>query len=352
MRVNVLSTHLAPSKSPEIHSLIELSVRLGRDPLLVQASTGNTSLKIDGTLWIKASGKWLAGAAQEEMFVPVNLAACLNAFEHGEPLPPYEGLSQRLQPSIETFMHAVLPHRAVIHVHSVNTIAWAVRRDAPLQLSERLAGLRWQWIPYVPSGRALAQDIEIAALPCPDADVFILGNHGLVVCGEDCATAEALLLEVERRLALEPLLGPKPKIRFLQQVQRLSEWRLPETEALHTLATDSVCRRIAKGGVLFPCQAVFLGRNLPIVPCSQPISDVRSRMNPAREAVPFLIVEGCGVLIRHDISAAEYAILNGFAEVVRRIDQTTFIRYLSDLETRDAVRGGASYKTCFVSRSA
>ena len=26
-------------------------------------------------------------------------------------------------------MHAVMPHRVVIHVHSVNAIAWAVRRD-------------------------------------------------------------------------------------------------------------------------------------------------------------------------------------------------------------------------------
>ena len=36
--------------------LVRLSARLGRDPLLVQASSGNTSIKLDGVLWIKASG--------------------------------------------------------------------------------------------------------------------------------------------------------------------------------------------------------------------------------------------------------------------------------------------------------
>ena len=35
---------------------------IGADPLLVQGAGGNVSWKEDGTLWIKASGKWLAGA--------------------------------------------------------------------------------------------------------------------------------------------------------------------------------------------------------------------------------------------------------------------------------------------------
>jgi rhamnose utilization protein RhaD (predicted bifunctional aldolase and dehydrogenase) len=46
---------------------------LGSDPRLVQAGSGNTSVKIDGVLWIKASGKWLAHATREEIFVPVDL---------------------------------------------------------------------------------------------------------------------------------------------------------------------------------------------------------------------------------------------------------------------------------------
>ena len=34
-------------------------------------------------------------------------------------------------------------------------------------------------------------------------DVFILANHGLVVCGQDCAATEELLCEVERRSFIE-----------------------------------------------------------------------------------------------------------------------------------------------------
>ena len=59
----------------EFTSLLDLSERLGSDSLLVQANNGNISIKLDGTLWIKASGKWLANAQREETFIPVDLAA-------------------------------------------------------------------------------------------------------------------------------------------------------------------------------------------------------------------------------------------------------------------------------------
>jgi Uncharacterized conserved protein len=181
-----------------------LSAGVGRDPLLVQASNGNTSIKLDGILWIKASGKWLAHAMQEEMFVPLDLVEVQQSVQDEmEIASPYTP-NRELRPSIETAMHAVLRYRVVLHVHSVNAIAWAIRLDAPDLLTQRLAGLHWQWIPYAASGIPLAREIEKAVAGRPETDVLILGNHGLVVCGTDCHTAETLLREVERRLAITP----------------------------------------------------------------------------------------------------------------------------------------------------
>ena len=140
----------------EVASLRELSVRVGSDPLLVQASNGNTSIKLDGILWIKASGKWLAHAMEEEVLVPVELAEVRESIQNGTEIAPRYALQDGLRPSIETAMHASLRHRVVIHVHSINTIAWAVRLDGAEQLRERLAGLHWQWIPYTASGIPLA----------------------------------------------------------------------------------------------------------------------------------------------------------------------------------------------------
>jgi rhamnose utilization protein RhaD (predicted bifunctional aldolase and dehydrogenase) len=52
--------------------------------LLVQASNGNTSIKLDGILRIKASGKWLSHANQEEVLVPVEPAEAREAVEHSD----------------------------------------------------------------------------------------------------------------------------------------------------------------------------------------------------------------------------------------------------------------------------
>jgi rhamnose utilization protein RhaD (predicted bifunctional aldolase and dehydrogenase) len=41
----------------ELARLRQLTARIGADPLLTQASTGNSSTKLDGVLWIKASGQ-------------------------------------------------------------------------------------------------------------------------------------------------------------------------------------------------------------------------------------------------------------------------------------------------------
>ena len=51
---------------------LQLSQRLGSDPLLVQGPGGNTSVKIDGTMWIKASGTELADALTGNIFVAVD----------------------------------------------------------------------------------------------------------------------------------------------------------------------------------------------------------------------------------------------------------------------------------------
>src|SRR5579872_7357238 len=114
----------------ELQALRVLSQRVGGDPLLTQASTGNSSVKLDGVLWIKASGKWMADAANQDaaqdILMPLDLAAVIGeCVRQGiDPADRYPGAS------VETAMHAVLPHRVVLHVHSINTIAWAVRQDA------------------------------------------------------------------------------------------------------------------------------------------------------------------------------------------------------------------------------
>ena len=51
---------------------------IGKDPLLVQGAGGNVSWKDGDTLWVKASGTWLADATEKDIFVPVDLPYLLS----------------------------------------------------------------------------------------------------------------------------------------------------------------------------------------------------------------------------------------------------------------------------------
>lgn len=332
----------------DMAALLRFSSRIGLDPLLVQASSGNTSLKVDGTLWIKASGTWLANAEQKDIFVSVRLSDCLASLNEGRPLPTHEQDSSPpcLRPSIETLMHAVIPDRFAIHVHCVSTLAWGVRSDAPARLAERLAGLRWTWIPYVPSGVPLAREVRRVCSTLPYTDVFILGNHGLLVCAEACNAAERLLREVQQRLAAQPRPAANPNLPLLERLSGISSWVLPEREVLHTLGTDAISQSLAAGGTLYPCQAIFLGRTLPFLPSSDSTSYLARQIDQLEPSCSFVVLEGSGILLNRSITPAEHAVLEGFAELLRRIEPSAPIRYLTDCEVNNVLTADAhSYRT-------
>jgi rhamnose utilization protein RhaD (predicted bifunctional aldolase and dehydrogenase) len=325
----------------EVASLRELSARVGSDPLLVQASNGNTSIKLDRILWIKASGKWLAHAMREDVLVPVKLAEVRESIQNGTEIAPQDGLTDELRPSIETAMHAVLRHRIVIHVHSINTIAWAIRLDGHEQLKERLDGLHWKWIPYTASGIPLAREIEKATVGAQETDVFILGNHGLVICGQDCETAEKLLYEVERRLAITPRQFPKPDTAILGMIAQFSGWQFPDVDSLHALGTDSVSLKILKGGVLYPCQAIFLGQTMPLVPPALAVSKFTEHLNGKHRTPPFVAIESTGVMLNEKVTRAERATLVGLMQVTQRTEESARLRYLKCAEVAKVIREGA-----------
>ena len=104
-------------------------------------------------------------------------------------------------------------------------------------------------------------------------------------------------------------------------------------------------RRIVTTGILYPCQAMFLGRRLPLTSAPENLCNLGTRMDQVDPSCPLIIIEGCGVLINHKITAAAYAVLHGLAEVVRRIEALAPIRYLTDNEI-DTVTSvyGESYR--------
>lgn len=244
---------------PDLGPLSSLSARLGADPEQVQAAGGNSSLKSDGILWVKASGLWLKDALERDLFVPVDLDAVLAGYAQNLPDPVTPAVVQaqnpsQLRPSIETSLHALLPQRYVMHTHSVRTLAIAITKTWQITLSERLDGLRWCSIPYFKPGLDLTRGLQ-EAMADQRPEVVILGNHGLVVAADELANLETLLAEVERRLdapvnALSiPKARPKPP----------QGWRHVRHAICDDLAFDPSFSQIATKGSLYPDHVIFLG---------------------------------------------------------------------------------------------
>ncbi len=286
-----------------------LSARVGADPLLVQAAGGNTSLKDEGVMWVKASGTWLRDAVSRDIFVPVDHPRLVDALARRDSAADActafvaPGLDRTgLRPSIETSVHALMPHRVVVHVHCVNTIAWAIRADAETRLAERLSGLAWAFVPYARPGLPLAD--AIAARLRPGIDVLVLGNHGLVVAADDVAGADALLGRVVAAVTrpARPLVSPdRGSLEALCEGTAYAPARDDET---HALATDP--HALTRGGrqVFYPDHVVFLGVGVA---------------TDASTGAPLVALPGLGVLIHRDAKPAVEAMGRCLADVMRRV---------------------------------
>ncbi|HLZ06144.1 MAG TPA: class II aldolase/adducin family protein [Bradyrhizobium sp.] len=313
-----------------LNQLRRMSARVGKNILLTQAAGGNSSIKQGDVLWVKASGAWLADAETQDIFLPISLSGARAALADGNermPLAPGHAASP-LRASIETSLHALMPHPVVLHVHSVNTIAWSVRRDGSDELAGRLDSLAWHWLDYHHPGLPLAQAVSESLAQRP-ADVLILGNHGLVVGASTCDAAEELVMEVERRLSLQPRIAEPAADDTLKQICAGTEYRPAPDPVHHSLATNPHNLSIATKGSLYPDHVIFLGRAMPALVEGDDLAALAARV--AADGLPpsvAVLVRGKGTIIRTDASAAAQALLTCLALVVTRLPFDAAVEYL------------------------
>jgi rhamnose utilization protein RhaD (predicted bifunctional aldolase and dehydrogenase) len=320
----------------DLSSLIHLSARIGSDLTLTQGAGGNTSIKHDGALWVKASGMWLAEAEAQEIFVPVELDAVTRRLEAGED-DCGAGTVLNDDPrraSIEASVHAVLPHRVVVHVHCVETIAWAVRRNGEDETRKRLAELAWMWVPYRRPGAPLARQIvaqmrESRVTP----SILVLENHGLVVCAPSCEAAERLLEQVRMRLAT----APRTIASLPPEIVPPPDYRWATDSLIAKIAADPTAISIARKGVLYPDHAVFLGGAFSEVGADETIETALARWQIAFGSSPaYLVVLGVGVLLSRSAIPNQIAMLQCLSLVTSRLmpqdDTKEDLRYLSEAD--------------------
>jgi rhamnose utilization protein RhaD (predicted bifunctional aldolase and dehydrogenase) len=207
---------IAPRFGEAMALRVYTSRLIGRDPDLVMHGGGNTSLKgtvttLTGepveTLFVKGSG-WELDAIEPPGLPAVRLEALRRLRALGA-LSDEEMVNQLRtnlfdaaapNPSVETLLHAFLPHRFIDHTHADIALVLTNQPRAEAEAMVRDAfGARWAVVPYIMPGFALAKLAAEVYERDPSVEGLVLLNHGLFTFADDARTAyDRMIAGVDR----------------------------------------------------------------------------------------------------------------------------------------------------------
>ncbi|HLJ72188.1 MAG TPA: bifunctional aldolase/short-chain dehydrogenase [Roseiarcus sp.] len=173
---------------------------LGGEPRLVLHGGGNTSCKIKvkdlvGDEWdalcVKGSG-WDMAVIEPAGLPAVKLKPLLKARALDRLSDENMVALQRANlidpsspnPSVETLLHAFLPHKFVDHTHSTAILSIVDQEDSRA-LCDKIFGAKLGFVPYVMPGFALAKAAADIFDKDPTVEGLILDKHGIFTFGDD-----------------------------------------------------------------------------------------------------------------------------------------------------------------------
>ncbi|MDR1901368.1 MAG: class II aldolase/adducin family protein [Treponema sp.] len=298
--------------------LAVLSSIVGANPLLVQGGGGNTSVKDGQKLWVKASGTWLAGAGEQDIFLPVDIPTVLERTRLG--IEDLSDLGRNgMRPSIETPFHAMMPQRVVLHLHMLDAIIYSSMPDENSVLRDKLHGLNWAMVPYARPDLPLSRIIDSVLEKAETApELLVLQNHGIVIAAENEEDSIPLINDVMKRLRLEPRLLPVPDVFALAVGNDLS-WRIPSCPVVHAPAFGPSAQVISGGLPLYPDHVVFLGPAALILNAGDTLGPAKDSFQKTYGFEPlFAIIRDCGVLVSPKMTPGAFAMLEALGNVCLR----------------------------------
>lgn len=209
--------HAATLSEPEL--LQYRSNLLGADLRITNYGGGNTSAKLDEVdpltgdtetvLWVKGSGGDL-GSIQLDGFATLymrkleQLKSLYRGLDHEDEMVAYlPHCTFNLNPraaSIDTPLHAFIPHKHVDHMHpdAVIAIASTVNSES---LTREVWGGDMGWLPWQRPGFDLGLKLEEQAKANPNIKGILLEGHGLFTWGDTAKSCYENTLDILQRAA-------------------------------------------------------------------------------------------------------------------------------------------------------
>lgn len=186
---------------------VETSRLLGVDENLVLHGGGNTSVKIDGVLWVKGSG-WDLGTIEEAGFAPVRMEALLDiskmdSISDSELVRlQKEGMTDKTAPapSIEAVVHAIIPYKFVDHTHA-DAVVTVSNTPKGKELIKQIYGDKVVVVDYVMPGFILSKAIAeaVKGREWSDIEGIVLLNHGIFSFDDDGDVSYRKMLDLVKK---------------------------------------------------------------------------------------------------------------------------------------------------------
>ncbi len=184
---------------------------LGGEPRLVLHGGGNTSVKtvmadVAGdeveVLCVKGSG-WDMATIEPPGLPAVRLEPLRRMADVGHLSDEEMVNAQRINlldaaapnPSVETLLHAFLPHKFIDHTHA-NAVVALTDTEHGEDLCREVYGDRMALVPYVMPGFDLSKTVLDVYREAPDTEGLILLKHGIFTYGETAREAYDRMIEM------------------------------------------------------------------------------------------------------------------------------------------------------------
>lgn len=206
----LVADYAAKGVSRELALRVYTTRLLGGEPRLVLHGGGNTSLKTTTkdilgreheVLCVKGSG-WDMAVIEPAGLPAVKMDALLEA-RRLDALSDEDMVAlQRANlidpsspnPSVETLLHAFLPHKFVDHTHSTAILAIVDQGENSKALCETVFGAKMGYVPYIKPGFDLAKAAAEVYERDPSVEGLILDKHGIFTFAETAKEAYELMI--------------------------------------------------------------------------------------------------------------------------------------------------------------
>ena len=230
-----------------MESFITYSEKIGKNFLFCQGPGGNTSIKIEDSIYIKKSGHLLSNSKNNETFKKVSLSKITNFYNN---ISKDEKFDKVL--SIETPLHVMLESKYVFHYHSIASILISSIYEKN-RLNKILIKNKILPVEYIRPGINLAKYM-ISKNKDYSFKSYFLYNHGIVVEGQNVKKIYKVINDLEKFFS--ELIDYKELKRVTKKV---CDTKLIDKTFLNP--NEKINYKIFNGKYLFPDHSVFFPKS-------------------------------------------------------------------------------------------